>query len=272
MMLRNNSNFQHDRHVINILSRNIKLGGHMKSLLIGLAFALTSQASFATARAFRIDNNKTTVNGYAIAWGIPGVNTDFEKLDALTDEEILKELDTSSVVNYIVDIEKNKIITTIDYNDMVDFRIGTMGFGNHYSLWLSKLAVTGVDYETDVIAMTESFKWNSSITKIILNNSRDISSKHTEIDGGLVMHELIEKVKKSILPANLHLFEDGSENITSVETKRLDSGEEVNVFKFSYEIPKGDDGLLEVETTVRLKYENGKMTPYVLAIKQNKID
>jgi hypothetical protein len=242
----------------------------MKSLIIGLALALTSQVSHATERAFRVDSDHPVVSGYAIAWGIPGVNIDFEKLDPLSYEEIEKLLDISSVVNYVVDIEKNKILTTIDNDEMVDFRIGDTDFGNHYSLWLSKLAVQGVDYETDVISMTESYKWTSSITKIILNNPRDLNTQHIELDGGLIMKALYDKVKKSILPANMYLYENGAETISNVETKRLASGEEVNVFSFSYEIPKGDEGLLDVVVTTRLKYENGKMTPYVLNVKQVK--
>lgn len=239
----------------------------MKSLLIGLVLVLASEA-YAFERPFRIDRYYPTVSGYAVAWGVPGKNLDFERLDSLSEDEIEKELDFSSVRNYIVDIQNNQILTTIENDEMVVFNIAGIHFGNHYSISLDKLAIQNIGYDVDAIGVTENYKWSNNLSKILLVNTSKPMSESAEVDAAYTMNLLREKLKLSILASNMELFENGSENIYKIETKFIENVGDVNVITLDYAFPKQDKNALEVIATVKMKYENGKVTPYILSVKQ----
>ncbi|MBY0414305.1 MAG: hypothetical protein K2Q18_09070, partial [Bdellovibrionales bacterium] len=105
--------------------------------------------------------------------------------------------------------------------------------------------------------------------KILLIDSSEREVKTVVIEATPVMDLLRSKLKLSILDANLDLYEHAAENIYKIETKYVDNGVgDVNVFNFDYAFPKQDRSALEVVTTVKMKYENGKVTPYILSVKQ----
>nr|BDT29704.1 hypothetical protein BHI3_31700 [Bacteriovorax sp. HI3] len=245
----------------------------MRNLVIGLVLLFTAQTSFASERAFRIDRFFPVVNGYAVAWGVPGQNLDFEWLDTLTYDQIDQHLDISSVRNFVVDIESNKILTVVGANDeerdeFVVFNVGDTHFGNHYNLSLDKLAIQNLGYDTDAIVLTENFKWSNYVSKILLINRETKDLKTVELKGDETMEVLRKKLRESILPKNIKLFDDASENVTFNETKFLENVGDVNVITFDYSYPKSMENALEVVATVKMKYENGKVIPYILSVKQ----
>lgn len=237
-MFVNNSNFQNHTCVINPTPAN-KTGEFMRNLVIGLVLLFTTQTSFAFERAFRVDRLFPVVNGYATAWGVPEQNLDFEWLDTLTYDEVKEQLDISSVRNFVVDLETNKILTTVESNDdFAVFNIGDVHFGNHYSLSLNKLAIQNTSFDTDFLVLTENYKWSNFVSKILLVNRETRDLKTVELDSQWTMDLLKKKLKESILPKNMPLFEEGSENITFNETKYLENVGEVNVITLDYSYPK----------------------------------
>ena len=241
----------------------------MKALLIGFALTLVSQASIAFERPFRIDRYENNSHGYAVAWGIPGTSLNFEKLDTLSDLEIEKVLDFSSIRNYVVDLQTNEILTTIENGDMVIFNIGNIHYGNHYNLSIDKLAIQGTGYGIDSLAVIESYKWFNTIPKILLIDTNAVKLKTVEINAAETIKLLKDKLKQAILPINMDLYENGAENFTKIETIFLENNGEVNVISLDYEFPKQDKSALQVIVTVKLKYSNGKIIPYILGVKQN---
>lgn len=240
----------------------------MKNFLIGLMLLSATQISQAFERPFRIDHTSETVKGYSIAWGIPGKKLDFEYLDTLSDYEIEKHLDISSVKNFLVDVQTNSIIKTLTtYDENVSFFVGEINYGNHFRFSVHEIAIQNVEYQ-DVMAVIEQHKWSSSLTKFFILDRRSDGIKAIEVDAKATNEMLSKKLRQSILPANLDLFDTGAENVSIDATKFLDSVGQVNVFTFTYEHPKSEDNILEVVVTAKLKYENGKVIPYVLNVKQ----
>ena len=241
----------------------------MKKLLIGLSLILATQMTSAAERPFRIDRDASTVNGYAIAWGIPGKSFDFEKLDTMTDEEIEKIIDLDSVKNYVVDIQTNQIITILSGEyDMAVFHIGNIYYGNHFGLGLNNLAVENLENNQNVTTVTEFYKWSSAVSKILVIDSTDPILKTQELDASDTMDVLKNKLRLSILKKNMDLFDTAAENIYDIKTKFVENVGNVNVFTFDYAHPKQDTNALEVIVTVKMKMENGKIVPYVLDVKQ----
>lgn len=239
----------------------------MKKLIIGAALVLTSLSSFATERAFRIDSTASVVNGLAIAWGIPGVNLDFEKLDALPYEEVEKQVDLNAVRNFIVDIKTNKIISTMGDDEMVDFSIAGVSWGNHYSLTLESLAIDNLDPEYRAVVLVQNFKWSNYVSNIYIVNAYSSTTEVKEFDAGYTMDTLRSKLRLSILPKHLNVYDDGAENIYSFKNEYTNAGK-VNVIELDYSFPKEDKPGLEVKATVKMKIENGKVVPYILDVKQ----
>lgn len=244
----------------------------MRNLVIGLVLFFTAQTSFAFERAFRIDRYFPVTNGYAVAWGIPGKNLDFEWLDTLSYEDVSKEIDIPFVRNFIVDVETNTILTTVGSNDedrdeYVVFNVGDIHFGNHYGVSLNKVAIQNIGYNTDALVITENYKWFDDVSTILLVNRDTRELKTTELDAKFTMELLRKKLRESILPKNLELFEDASESV-QFEIKFLENVGEVNVITLDYSYPKSMENSLEVAATVKMKYENGKVVPYILAVKQ----
>lgn len=241
----------------------------MKKFLIVLAIALSSQISLAAERSFRIDRYYPTVDGYAIAWGIPGMSIDFEKLDQLSSDEIENTIDIGAIRNFIVDMQTNQILTTLINDDaMVVFNVGDVHYGNHYSVGIEKLAILNVKYDVDTIAVIENYKWFNELSKILLVDRSGPVVKTVELDGNKTMEVMRRKLELSILPSNMELFKKGAENINEVKTD-FQNGEQVNIISFDYSFPKQDRNALQVTATVKMKYENGVVTPYILKVEQS---
>lgn len=240
----------------------------MKSI-ITLVILLLSTSIFAGERAFRVERYYDTANGLAVAWGIPGQNLDFEKLDKMSMEEIEATIDLSKVKNFIVDLETNQIIDTIENEDFVSFNIGGMHFGNHYSVSLDKMRVENFPGSYDMTAVIENYKWSNSVTKIIAVESLDQNQiKTTIIDASETFETLHNKLKESILEKNLDLFENGAFNINNMETKFIENVGEVTELSLDYCFPKSDKNALEVIAQVKFKYVQGKIIPFIYSVKQ----
>lgn len=241
----------------------------MKNIILLLAYLMTFNFSQAAERAFRVERYYPTVDGYAIAWGIPGQKLDFEKLDKLSIDEVEKELDYSSVRNFIIDLETNQIIDTIENEDFVMFNIAGMHFGNHYSLSIDKLWIENKPSYSDTILITENFKWSNHPSKILLIDRSDKNELNTvTIDAVETFQLLHQKLKASILPQNMDLFENAASNLNKVEIKFIENVGEVMEFSFDYAYPKSEENSLEVVVQVRLKYDQGKIIPHILKVHQ----
>lgn len=242
----------------------------MKKLLIGLAMILTAHVTNAAERPFRIDREASNVNGHAIAWGVPGKTFDFEKLDTMTDEEIEKTIDLDAVRNYIVDIQTNQILAVLtNESNMAVFNIGNFHYGNHFDLGLHSLTIEKLDYNLQVITLTEYYKWSSDVSKIFVIDSMKPVVKISELDASETMGLLKKKLRLSILKDNLELFDTAAENSNGITSKYVEKIGNLNVFSFDYSYPKQDTNSLKVVATVKMKMENGKIIPYILEVKQN---
>jgi hypothetical protein len=240
----------------------------MKNLLIGLTLILTVQVSNAFERPFRVDRGFSTQKGFAIAWGIPGKNLDFEKLDSLSEGELEKNLDIDSVRNFIVDLQTNEILTIIENEDgYVTFTVGDLHYGNHYGLSLDQISVSNLSYGVEAIVVTAGYKWSSEVLKVLLVDTNEHKIKTVELDAAPMMNTLREKLKKSILPKNMDLFETGAENLYSIEQRPSPNDGYLNVITLDYAHPKQEDSL-EVVATVKIKYENETLVPYILDVEQ----
>lgn len=241
----------------------------MLKTILTLSFLLLTISISAKERAFRVERYYPTVSGYAIAWGIPGLELDFEKLDKMSIDEIEKAVDLSAVKNFVVDLETNQIIDTIENEDMVVFNIGNIHFGNHYALSLDKIVIENKPVMADTIMVTEHYKWSNHVAKILMIESSETNElKTTAIDATETFNLLQKKLRESILDKNIDLFDTGAINLNLVKTKFIPNVGDVMELSFDYSHPKSDENALEVIAQVRFKYVQGKIIPFILSVKQ----
>lgn len=244
----------------------------MKTVLMSLAFALSLSTAQAFERPFRIDEATDILKTYAVAWGVPGVNLDFEALDLLTEDELYKELDTDLVRNYVVDIPSNKILKVIEQEsemNTVRFSVGPVFFGNHYNVTLSDLAVEANGYD-DALAVVEEYKWTSDLSSILLISRSNNQVKSLDINPKEMMDDLRSKVNKMISKKDLTLIEERAETF-STEVKEEKKGQDYiryNEMRLSYDVPKSDKGTISLLLKVKIKYVNGKLVPQILSLKK----
>lgn len=242
----------------------------MKTVLMSLAFALSLSTAQAFERPFRIDQNTDIVKTYAIGWGVPGTNLDFEALDLLSEDELFKVLDTDLVRNYVVDIPSNKILKVIDEeeNEMssVRFSVGSVYYGNHYNVALSRLAIEGSGYE-DALAVVQEYKWTNNLSYILLVNRENNQVKSLEINPSEVMNDLRNKISKMLSKKELELLEERVETFYT-EVKETKNGEKYNKMRLTYELPKSEKSVISLVLKVKIKYVNSKLVPQVLSLKK----
>lgn len=244
-----------------------------RNIILTLLFIQTSLL-FASERAFRVERYYPTVSGIAVAWGIPGVNLDFEELDRLGFEEAQKQIDINAVRNYVVDIETNKILDIVqseDDADFVSFNLGDYHIGNHYSLSLEKLSIQNLNYNVEAIVLVEGYKWSSNFSKLYLIDRNTPVVSTTILNGTELMNKLNQKLKLSITKSNMDLFENGAMNIHTIERTYKEKIGDVNIITLDYSFPKSEENSLEVKVVVKFKYENGVVNPYIISVKQNQI-
>ncbi len=240
----------------------------MKKACLVLLVLFSINTLMASERFFRVDKTAAITNGYAIAWGVPGKKLDFERLDTLSIDELEKELNFSDIRNFVVDLQTNKILTTIQNEDMVEFTLGDSHYGNHYHLSLSKLSILDQGYEMESLAVVENNKWTSSLSNILLINTSNNKLETTQFDGFELQKQILEKLKLSILDKNIRLFEEGAVYFMENETEYVENVGYVNKIKFDFSIPKSDENSLEVKVAVKLKIIDGKLTPFILKVEQ----
>jgi hypothetical protein len=240
----------------------------VKYLLIGLILTISSNA-FATEREFRI-NGLTALEGFAIAWGVPGEKIDFEKLDNEPEEVIREFIDNSKVVNYLIDLEHNKIISTLTADgDYVDYSIGNYHVGNHFSLSLAKpLAIAGLpDHYVPIPSIVTSMKWESSIREeILFLDTVEKDQLHSIQAVGLndqIQSQIRAKIKSK---NNIKIFDVAAIDLYDLKTIQ-NSSDLLNEMHFIYSIPKTDDSF-EVKAIVKLEYKNQTIIPRVVSIQE----
>lgn len=242
----------------------------MKTVLMSLAFVLSLSTAQAFERPFRIDQNTDIVKTYAIGWGVPGTNLDFEVLDLLSEDDLYKVLDTDLVRNYVVDIPSNKILKVIDdqENEMssVRFSVGSINYGNHYNVALANLAIEGSGYE-DALAVVQEYKWTNNLSYILLVNRDNNYVKSLEINPSEMMNDLRNKVSKMLSKKELALLEERVETLYT-EVKATKNGEKYNEMRLTYDLPKSDEKMISLVLKVKIKYVNGKLVPQVLSLKK----
>lgn len=226
-----------------------------------------SQESVGNERDFRIDQDASIYRGYAIAWGIPGRPLDFEKLDNMSDEEILKFIDKEEVRNFIVRIKDNKILATLD-SDMVDYHLGNYHVGNHFTLELSSLVIAGVTSSMDQLVVISNYKWSSELSKIMILD-RYNPGKVAQYSTDEMNDEILMQMRTLIKRENMSLFDNGEINIGDIESVVVNN-KEVNKISYNFAIPKSEGKTLDIVATIKLSLVNGKIVPKVILIKQSK--
>lgn len=224
----------------------------------------------ASVREFRVNNTTDSKMGYAIAWGVPGLSFDFEKLDLGTEDEINNFVETQNITNYVVDLKTNTILSHIK-NDLKEFSIGTINYGNHFSLSLERLTIEGltaVSYQIDAVAVVENYKWSNNLSSILLVDHSQLTLKVTELDGTTIENDIKAQIKNKISQSNQKIFNEGATTLTSIESVIINNYDEINKMNYTIEIPKSDGKLLFLEVLVKLTYTNGKLTTKVVSFKQ----
>lgn len=242
----------------------------MKLSVLVFFFLFSNFSLLAAEREFRINRNSITKNGFAIAWGVKNKKTDFEALDKKSPEEISNFIETSFLVNYVVDIETDKVLSEVK-SDGTEFTISGMRYGNHFSLEISPFQVDGLDYEEEVLVLVENWKWSNTINSLFLiNRKQGIEVKKTLKDNKfdrLLKNAIATKLKGT----ELDFFTNGATTLTNMEEVAIDKlGNAMELTLWS-EFPKSDRPGLAVKAVVFVKYENDQFNVNVHSL-ETKLD
>lgn len=238
-----------------------------KSILAFIAMALVSN-SFALEREFRVDRTSSIVDGYAVAWGIPNVPLDFEKIDALGYDVASETVNFDKVENFVVDLQTNTILTNMNNSEFADFTVSDVRFGNHYRVSLETLGVDGLEYNVDALAVIENSKWSSNFSKLLIINRTQLTPFTKVIDGTLFSVSLTNAIKKSITEDNIELFVTGSMNIVSIEKEYIADEGLVSKITLDFTFPRSEENSLKVEALVKLNFHNELILPRVISVTQ----
>ncbi len=234
----------------------------MKSLILFMAMSLISLNAFSAAREFRV-NGYSANDGYAIAWGVPGKLIDFEEVEK--DEEKVSDLwnQVSSMRNYLVDLQTNKILATMreEPDELVAISLGGM-VTNYYSIALQSLG----DYhkkncECEIVGALETFKWGSSLSSVFVISKKDLQPVVVKRINDLE-DRILAAAKATLTPAQVKQFEKG---VIDINIKKAgDDAQARNYYRISWEssVPKSTTDAL-VTVTARLKLnltENNDVT------------
>lgn len=142
----------------------------VRSFILTAVTALIAHPSFATERAYRIERNEVSTNGYAIAWGLKGKLVDFEKIEQAGQEAVSRflfdEQNYNLMQNYVVDLETGAILVNLtDTNPMISTHLGGQHLGNHFAWGIGAVSINGlnpqVDEDIDAFAVFASSKWST---------------------------------------------------------------------------------------------------------------
>lgn len=240
------------------------------SLIVALIFTLTSLTLFASEREFRVNKNSATKNGYAIGWGIPGEKLDFEALDTKTDDEIRKFIETSNIVNYVVDLQTDSILYVIK-SEGVEYTIGNIHVGNNFALTLAPISFDNLDFEQESVALIENWKWDNTITNLLIFDRSQGIKIILDLNEGQFDKLVKAEISKNLKIPELDIFTNGATVITDVKSDVNNSGH-VSIISLYSSYPKTDDRPgLDVEATMQFTLVNGVVNAKVVAI-QSKIE
>jgi predicted DNA-binding ribbon-helix-helix protein len=168
------------------------------SLSITLGF---SGEVSARTRAYRINPESTTSGGFAIAWGVRDVDVDFEAIEQSDDSinAFLLKYDTQ-IVNYIVDVERESIISEIRADGYWG-HIGNLKLGNNFSLNLNEISkADGLELNQIILTITANYKWDNSLTDAYL------VSKTSSATTLIKHYDLLDDIHVQII-SSLSLYE-----------------------------------------------------------------
>lgn len=236
-----------------------------KYVLASLVF-LSGLSAFAGAREFRINRGSISPDGYAIAWGIPGQQLDFEALEATeasTDKFINENIE--KVRNYLVDLETNKILLNMENEDaeFVEFNLGGTHIGNHYHIDVKSIYVEGEGWNSDAIAIIENNKWSNALSHVVIVN-RESGVKVT-LDAQ-IHQQIVDTIRAKLNKTQRDKFDKGAVTLNIEETS-LDKVGNVNLVTLESNIPKSDEDGITVRSYVKLLLKGGKIEVQALSVR-----
>lgn len=235
-------------------------------LNLGLFYNCEANENLSNLKEFRINKGTQTKDGYAVAWGIPGIKLDFEYLDKLPENEKYKFLENNNLKNFIVDVHNHKIITTIIDEELVKGSLEDYNFGAYFSMHLEQVEINGIDKKG--LLVFSNYKHGNSISKFILLNAND----PIVIEGELIKTQLRDQIEDLLTPNNRDFFRNSTETITEIRSKYLNGKfSKYNYIHFSYAIPHGNGDGLEVVAKTSFTFKNNKIEVKVHSITQENI-
>jgi hypothetical protein len=244
----------------------------MKNFFFFILTVIFFQSANAFEREFRVDRSSSVSNGYAIAWGIPGTKLDFEELDKMPSEDIYTFVDSHNIANYVVDLQTNKIISSLDNSQFAELNIGLTHIGNYFDIGLEKLEVENAGVNIEAMAVVYNYKWANEFKKVLLIDSNEINLTAKEVSVESLNIDLQKKIGKFIKKENVHLFNDGAVNLNEVKPFFINQDGNANKFSFDYAIPKSEEKTLRVEAVVKLKLADDKIEVSVVSVTQKQFD
>ncbi len=227
----------------------------MKNFVIIFCF-LFSVSLFADERDFRIIRYSITKNAYAIAWGVKNKKTDFEALDVKTENEINEFIEKSFLVNYVVDIETNKILSEIK-SDGTEFTIAGNRYGNHFSLNLLPVHIEGLSQDEEPLVLMENWKWSNSLKDLLIINRKDDIKLTYELDNNKFDAIVKSEIKKHLKTSEeIDLFENGAATISNLTHAFLVGAGDVTKLDLWIGKPKTAGPALYIEVSFKAKIEN----------------
>lgn len=232
-------------------------GRIMKTIILCLVLSLVSLSVFAKEREFRVNKNIPTANGYAIAWGIPGVLVDFEKIDEMTSEEFAASYNVESFKNFLVDLERNTIVHTLDLKDFpaaLTLSADKYSYGSYLALKSINLNDNNSNYEVLVTSALQ--RWHTEeLEFIILKNGKvEQILKASDVIRG------VERQLKKRIGIEAHGYiELGARVVILGNTVSVDGQGLLNAIKLTYHFPYSDESTLILDTLVKFEYKNGKL-------------
>jgi len=247
----------------------------------------TASAPEGGERLFRVNRNSISEGGYAIGWGVKGQKVDFEALDHKTPEEITDFENKSKIINYVVEIENNIILSEIESDDMLDYRIAGHRHGNHYSATTEKISINNLDYDKEAFAVVQNYKWSNEISNLfIMSRGDEGPSILLNLDKGKFDEMLKTAILKDLKKKDqIDLFKKGSTSIINFEEVYFATKERANAiaitrdplmtgkvmiratkFTMETEIPKSDGALLTIQAIVDIEATGNGIALNVLSI------
>ncbi|HWU42677.1 MAG TPA: hypothetical protein VN132_04530, partial [Bdellovibrio sp.] len=219
-----------------------------------IALGIASGAH-AVPRAFQVNSDVKSEEGYAIAWGIPGEKIDFDKIasnEKRTDEFINKHID--HIHNFVVDLKTKKIL--LDLGEDANFSLGTVRIGNSSSLSLKKVSIDGLLPHQEALAVFEGYRWTNSVRHILIIDRK--KGAVVKVDAVDVNEKIAREIEKNLPKDHQASFDRGAHFLTLEK-----AGDVVNV-EINSHAPKKEESV-RVNAKVKLTLNNDVIDVHVLS-------